>query len=88
MTLNGSAIAFTSAFEAKQLPGAAAHSPLATRRTTSLKLAGPDPAAKDRLGRLPAQADLFCRRSRWARTRITFSAKNGVFLTMKRNCCS
>ena len=34
------------------------------------------------------QAALFCRRSRLARTRITLSAKNGVCLTMKRNCCS
>jgi hypothetical protein len=40
------------------------------------------------IGQARRQAALFCRRSRLARTRITLSAKNGVCLTMKRNCCS
>jgi hypothetical protein len=46
MTLNGSAIAFTSAFEAASaIAGSSLYPPFASRRMTSLKLSRPDRAA-------------------------------------------
>jgi hypothetical protein len=58
-----------------QLPGAALTHPSQQPRRTAFAV-------------YRRHVALFCRRNRSARTRITFGAKNGVFLTMKRNCCS